>query len=94
MGPDFRKPVLEGWAQAHLQIGVGVVPWENEEEGLTGAEYVPEWKDPYSIKLSFPVPPKYLQSCVHASLVLCALPSSLPLGIPFILRALVWNKAS
>lgn len=71
----------------------GVVPWENEEEGLTGAEYVPEWKDPYSIKLSFPVPPKYLQSCVHASLVLCALPSSLPLGIPFILRALIWNTA-
>lgn len=70
------------------------MPWDNEEEGLTGAEYVPEWKDPYSMKLSFPIPPKYLQSCVHASLVLCALPSSLPLGIPFILQAVVWNTTS
>lgn len=68
MGPGNRQVAvlnqLLGWGQTlenqcwrvglmpNLRLEC-VVPWENEEEGLTGADCVPEWKDLYSIKYLF-----------------------------------------
>lgn len=55
----FRKPVLGVGLMSSLQVTVqcGVMLLrENEGEGLTGAEYVPELKGLYGIKLSSPMP--------------------------------------
>lgn len=71
-----------------LQITVqcGVMPWENEGEGLIGAEYVPELKDLYRIKLSCPVPLNASNPVCHRPCALCSSLFSASRN-PFVLQA-------